>query len=63
MNNPEIGKQYRYTKQPLSPAYEITHFNEEGTIAYAKATTSSNIHAMFRQDMWADLAESGHLEL
>ena len=51
----KIGKRYRYTKQPLSPAYEITHFNEEGTIAYAQATTSSEINASFRVDMWPDL--------
>lgn len=56
------GGQYRYTKQPLSPVYEITHFNEEGTIAYARVTTSSEINAAFRQGMWTDLTPWDNLD-
>lgn len=52
---PRIAKRYRYTKQPLSPAYEITHFSEDGETAFAQAITANEINAVFRKDLWPDL--------
>jgi len=52
---PQIGQRYRYTKQPLSPAYEITRFSEDGETAFAKAITANEVHAIFRKDLWPDL--------
>lgn len=59
---PEVGKLYRYTKQPLSPAYRIVSIGKDGR-AHATPEGTREVSAVFFTHMFDDLIPAEDKEL
>lgn len=59
---PEVGKTYKFTLQPLSPAYMITEVDNSFAYGYPVGDPSwlKEISIAIRKGYWDDLVEVGN---